>query len=71
MSILINGKGMKNHEKTTLLERMTLKMVYKIVNMFYLIVKMFLQISKLKKEVLADLTTFIGAASSTGRAADS
>ena len=61
MSIFINRigiKGVKNHEKTTLLERLLLKMVYEIVNMFYLIVKMVLQIAKLKKEVLTDPVSF-------------
>jgi len=58
MSILINGKGVKNHEKTTQIERLLLKIVYKIVNMFYLIVKMVLQISKLKKEVLTNPVSF-------------
>lgn len=58
MSIFINKKGVKNHEKTTQVERLLLKVVYKIVNMFYLIVKMVLQISKLKMEVLTDPSKF-------------
>ena len=66
MSIFINGKGVKNHEKTTQVERLLLKMVYKIVNMFYLIVKMYLQISKLKKEDLANPTTILSPCSSVG-----
>ena len=61
MSIVENIKGIKgvkNHEKTTLLERLLLKMVYKIVNMFYHVVKMFFHKSKLKKEVLTDPVNF-------------
>ncbi len=61
MSIFENIKGIrgvKNHEKTTLLERMTLKMVYKNAIMFNHIVKMFFHKSKLKKEVLTDPVSF-------------
>ena len=49
---------MKRHEKTTLLERLLLKMVCIIYNMFYHVVKIVLQSLKLKKEVLADLVNF-------------
>lgn len=61
MSIVENMKGIKgvkNHKKTTLLERLLLKMVYEIVNMFNLIVKMLLHAFKLKKEVLANPVSF-------------
>jgi len=51
-------KGVKRHEKTTLLERLLLKMVCIIYNMFYHVVKLVLQSLKLKKEVLADLVNF-------------
>ena len=50
---LTNRKGGENHEKTTQLERLLLKMVCKIVNMFSLIFKMLFYVFKLKKEVLA------------------
>lgn len=47
-------KGVKNHDT----ERMTLKMCYNNAIMFNHIVKMLLQVSKLKKEVLADPVSF-------------
>ncbi len=54
MSIYVNEReGGENHEKTTQLERLLLKMVCKIVKMFSLIFKMLFYVFKLKKEVLA------------------
>ncbi len=54
MSIYVNEwEGGENHEKTTQLERLLLKMVCKIVKIFPLIFKMLFYAFKLKKEVLA------------------
>lgn len=49
---LTNGKGVKNHEKTTQVESLLLKIVSKIDKMFFQIDKMVFHIFKLKKEVL-------------------
>ena len=51
-------KGVKNDEKTTLLERLLLKMTYKNAIMFNHLVNMFFHKSKLKKEVLTDSVSF-------------
>jgi len=61
MSIVGNMKGLTRveiGEKTTLLERLLLKMVYKIDRIFTYIVKMIIHILKLKKEDLTDLVNF-------------
>jgi len=58
-----NIKWVKNHEKTTQVERMILKIVPKIVNLFNLIVKMYFQISKLKKGGFDDPVAICRAAS--------
>ncbi len=50
-------KGVKNHDKTTLLERLLLKMVIGIASMFIQIVIMLIYVMKLKKE---DLTNPVG-----------
>lgn len=61
-------KGVKNLEKTTLPEYLLLKIVPKIYNMFCHVDKIVLQVSKLKKEVLAGLANFRSGRSSVGRA---
>lgn len=51
-------KGVKNDDKTTLLERLLLKTTYKKTIMFNHLVNMFFHKSKLKKEVLTDSVNF-------------
>ena len=61
MSIIENIKGIKgvkNHEKMTLLERLLLKKFIGIASMFIQIVIMLIHVAKLKKEVLTNPVNF-------------
>jgi len=51
-------KGVKNDGKTTLLERLLLKMLTGIAGMFIHIVNMLIHVAKLKKEELTDPVSF-------------